>query len=458
MDINEILNGINDFFYTNKTKDVEFRLEQLSKLKDAIKKYEPQLISALYDDLRKPVFDVYLTETGFTLHELDFAMKNLKKWAKPVKVPSSPWLLPAKSKIVKEPYGTVLIVGPFNYPVQLALCPLIGAIAAGNCAVIKTSKNTPRTSEVLHQLITETFNQNYIKSIPPAEIPSADLVRAPFDYIFFTGSSETAKSVMKAAAENLTPITLELGGKSPVIVDKSADIELAAKRIIWGKCLNAGQTCIAPDYIFAHDDIKSKLIDEMVRAIRHFYGVIVQESKDFGRIVNEKEFHRLREIIEKESPNIIFGGQTDECGLFVEPTLLDIKSFDSPVMQEEIFGPVLPIISWCDIDDVIRKIRTKPKPLALYIFSNNKELNKKVMMSISFGGGCVNDTLNQLLSNYLPFGGVGYSGIGQYHGKYSFDTFTHEKSIVIRKGKISFDKYFPPYDEKMTELIQKLFG
>lgn len=457
MEIKEILNGINDFFYTNKTKDVDFRLEQLKHLRDAVKKYEPEFIRALSEDLRKPEFEAYITETGFVLHELNYAIKHLKKWARAKRVPSPFWIMPAKSMIIKEPFGTVLIIGPYNYPVQLLLCPLIGAIAAGNCAVVKSSKNTPKTSEVLHRMISETFNPNYIKSIHPTEIPSVELVSAPFDYIFFTGSTQTAKSVAKAAAENLTPVTLELGGKSPTIVDKTADLQVAAKRIAWGKFLNSGQTCIAPDYVFVHEEVRNEFIELLVRTIRHFYGVFVQESPDFGRIVNEQEFFRLRDIIEKENANIISGGQTDECGLYIEPTLID-ASFDSYSMQQEIFGPILPILTWTDIDEVIRLIRTKPKPLALYIFSKNKDLNKKVIKSLSFGGGGVNDTLNQLMSAKLPFGGIGLSGMGEYHGKYTFDTFTHEKSIIIRDGSVSFDKFFPPYSEKALEFAKKFFN
>lgn len=458
MNINETLNGINDFYYTNKTKCIEFRLEQLRKLRDAIIKYEPEFVKALYKDLHKPAAEVYMTETGLTLKEIKYMIKHLKKWARNEKVPTPIFLKPAKSVIVKEPYGTVLIIVPFNYPVQLSLIPLAGAIAAGNCAVMRMSKKTPETSKVLHKMISEIYNPNYIKSFLPEEISSAEIMKGNFDYIFFTGSSKTGAEIGKTAGERLIPCTLELGGKSPAIVDSTADIETAAKRIAWGKFLNAGQTCIAPDYLMVHFSVKQQLIDEIIKSIRKFYGVIVQESKDYGRIVDEEAFYRLRSIIEEESSKIIHGGQTDECGLYIEPTLINEDYFDAPSMQEEIFGPILPIFEWADVNDIFNNIRTKQKPLALYVFSEDKDFRKNVIKSLAFGGGAVNDTINQLASPHLPFGGVGYSGIGQYHGKYNFDTFTHLKSILIRKNNHLADKLFPPYDENKTDFIHKILG
>lgn len=457
MNIREILNGINDFYYTNKTKSIDFRIEQLKTLRNAIIKFEPEFVKALYEDLHKSPFEVYTTETGMVIKEINYIIKHLKKWAKTEKVMSPIFLQPAKSVIIKEPYGTVLIIVPFNYPVQLALSPLAGAIAAGNCAVLRYSKRTPQTSKVLHQMIKEIYNPNFVKSILPEEMPSEEILKGEFDYIFFTGSSETGKKVARAAAENLIPYTLELGGKSPVIVDNTEDLVLAAKRIAWGKFLNAGQTCIAPDYILAHYEIKKQLIDEIIKAIRKFYGTIVQESPDYGRIIDSDAFYRLRSIIEQENSKIIHGGQTDECGLYIEPTIIDEDYFDSPAMQNEIFGPILPVLEWTDVNEIFNNIRTKPKPLALYVFSKDKDFRKTVLKGLSFGGGAVNDTINHIVNPNLPFGGIGYSGCGKYHGKYSFDTFTHLKSVLIRKNNPAADKMFPPYDETKTDFVRKFF-
>lgn len=455
MDIKETLNGITDFYYTNRTKNIDFRIEQLKKLKEAILKYEPEFARALYHDLHKNPAEVYMTETRTAIKEIDFTIRHLKKWARTEKVPTPMALKPSTSMIIKEPYGVVLIIVPFNYPVQLTLVPLAGAIAAGNCAVVRYSKKTPETSKVLHKMISEIFNPNYIKSFLPEEISSEELLKGDFNYIFFTGSSAAGKEVAKAAAEKLIPYTLELGGKSPVIVDGTADLETAARRIVWGKFMNAGQTCIAPDFLMAHFSIKEQLIDEIVKAIRKFYGTNVQESPDFGRIIDETSFHRLRTILEKENDKIIHGGNVDECGLYIEPTLLREDSFDAPSMQEEIFGPILPIFEWSDINDVFDKIRKMPKPLAFYVFSEDKDFSKTVMKSFAFGGGAVNDTINHTAGFFLPFGGVGTSGIGHYHGKYTFDTFTHLKSVLVRKNNPIENDLYPPFDDEKMNKIRK---
>lgn len=455
MDIKETLNGIIDFYYTNKTRCVDFRIDQLKKLKEAIINFEPEFVRALHHDLHKCEAEVYMTETRSAIKEINFAIRHLKKWARPERVPTPMFLKPSKSVILKEPYGVVLIIVPFNYPVHLALVPLAGAIAAGNCAVVRYSKRTPETSKVLHKMISEIFNPNYIKSFLPEEITGEEILKGDFNYIFFTGSSANGKEIAKAASEKLIPYTLELGGKSPVIVDSTADIQTAARCIAWGKFMNAGQTCIAPDYLMAHFSIKEQLVDEIVKAIRKFYGVNVQESPDYGRIVDEKAFYRLREILQQENEKIIYGGNTDECGLYIEPTLIKEDSFDAPSMQDEIFGPLLPILEWSDINDVFNNIRLMPKPLAFYVFSQDKELAKNVMKSFSFGGGAVNDTINHTSSLFLPFGGIGHSGTGHYHGKYTFDTFTHLKSILIRQNNLFTDKIFPPYDEEKMNFINK---
>lgn len=457
MEISEVLAKTNSFFNTNSTKDIDFRIEQLHKLKKTIKKYEAQVKQALKDDLRKPEFEIYSTELGVVYSEIDFALKNIKKWARPERVRQPFFLYKSKGMIYKEPYGTALIIGPYNYPFQLLFTPLVGAISAGCCAVLKPSKNTPATARVIKAITDEAFRSDYIVCLVPQEHPNTELVNSPFDYIFFTGSIETARSVAEAAGRNLIPYTLELGGKSPTIVDDTANLEVAAKRIVWGKFLNLGQTCIAPDYIFVKKSVKQELIAELVKSIKFFYGPIAQESTDLGRIINDKEFERLHEIIVKESENIIHGGQTDRCGLYIEPTLLDIKSPESPSMQEEIFGPILPVMTWENIDEVIDFIRKRPKPLGLYVFSKNEEVVRKILESISFGGGCVNDTLNHLLSPKMPFGGIGLSGIGQYHGKYSFDTFSHQKAILFRNADFERNLTFPPYTKELMRWVKRIF-
>lgn len=456
--IEEILKNIKEFYYTNQTKDLDFRIEQLKKLKSSFKKYEPEIVQALKDDLRKPEFEIYTTEFGPVIKEIDFAIRHLKKWARPEKAGIPVFLKPAKGCVVKEPYGTALIIVPFNYPMQLAFIPLVGAIAAGNCAVVKASRRTPECAKVICKIIADAFNPDYVKCLLPTETDSNELINSKFDYIFFTGSTETGKEVAQAAAKHLIPYTLELGGKSPVIVDKTANIELAAKKITWGKFLNCGQTCIAPDFVLAHTDIKDKLVHEIIKSIKAFFGVIPQESKDYGRIVDERAFFKLKELISKENENIIFGGQSDECGLYIEPTLLNINSFSSPAMEEEIFGPILPIMTYSDIDEVIKVLREKPKPLALYVFTKDKDLGKKIIKSIPFGGGAVNDIMNHTVSSSMPFGGIGASGIGQYHGKYSFDTFTHLKSILIRNSEQELKFMYPPYDFETTKKIRKYIG
>ena len=362
----------------------------------------------------------------------------------------------SKSLILREPYGTVLIIGPYNYPVQLVLEPLIGAIAAGNCAVLKLSELTPNVSSVLKEMISFTFSSEYIRVIIGDEKIGNELIHGNFDYIFFTGSERVGKIVMKAAAENLTPVTLELGGKSPVIVDETANLKVAAERIIWGKTLNAGQTCVAPDYLLVHESIKKELIKELIYALEDFYGEDIQKSKDFCRIVNEKHFYRIKHILDEDEEYIVFGGKTDYKENYIEPTILELPSFNGASMNEEIFGPILPIISYNDINYVINEIRKRPKPLALYLFTTKKENEKIIVSSISSGGVCINDTISHLINPNLPFGGVGNSGIGAYHGEYSFKTFSHEKSILKKKNKPNFTMIYPPYKGKLY-LVKKIF-
>ena len=454
-DVTRILSDHRDFFNTHKTLDINFRIQSLLKLKNSIKKYEDEIFKALKSDLNKCEFEAYSTEIGYVLSSITNTIKNINKWSKIKKVRTPIFLLPAKEYIINEPYGTVLIVGPYNYPFQLVIEPLIGAISAGNCAVIKPSELTPNVSKIVKKIISETFDENYIRCVEGGIDTNTALTSSPFDYIFFTGSPRVAKIIMKAAAQHLTPVTLELGGKSPVIVDESANISVSARRIIWGKTVNAGQTCIAPDYVYVHENVKEKLISEMINAIKEFYGENPEESENFGHIINERHFDRITSIIDKDSHGIIYGGRYNKKDLYIDPTLIDISFPSSAAMEEEIFGPVLPIISYSNLNKVIDDIKSKPKPLALYIFSENKQVQKKLLSEISSGGVSVNDTLMHCVNPNLPFGGVGNSGIGSYHGKYSFDTFSHKKSVSEKGTKLNITMLFPPYSEKKLNLIKK---
>lgn len=455
IDINNILEEHKEFFHTGSTKTLQFRLEQLRKLKDGIQRYEKRIIKALYKDLGKSEFEAYVTEVGFLLDSINNTMKNLKKWMKPEKVKTPFTLWPAKSFIMKEPYGTVLIIGPYNYPFQLLIEPLIGVIATGNCAVLKPSENTPHITSVVNELISELFDKSYVRVIEGEKETTSTLIHAPFDYIFFTGSVQVGKIVMEAAAKNLVPVTLELGGKSPAIVDKTANIDLAAKRIIWGKLLNTGQTCIAPDYMMVHSGVKEELISKMKETIVNYYGENSMQSKDYGRIVNERQFDRLASIIEQDKENVIFGGTSVKEDLYIEPTLLEAKSWSDAAMQDEIFGPILPILEYNQLEEAIQTINKRPKPLALYLFTEDKQCEEEVLSRLSFGGGCINDTIFHSANSHLPFGGVGNAGIGAYHGKYSFDLFSHHKSIVKKSTKMDVSFVMPPYSDKKMDFIRK---
>lgn len=452
--ITEILNVHQEFFRTNETKKLHFRLEQLEKLKNGIIQFESRITEALQKDLGKHPFESYTSEIGFVLNSITHTKNRLKKWAKPKKVKTPLTLFPSKSIIRYEPYGTVLIIGPFNYPFQLLIEPLIGAIAAGNCVVLKPSEVVPNVSAVITEMIETIFDPSYIRSVQGGIETNTSLIHTPFDYIFFTGSVPIGKVVMEAAAKNLVPVTLELGGKSPVIVDKSTNIQMAAHRIVWGKTLNAGQTCVAPDYLMVHEEVKHELVEEMKRTLQAFYSTNVEKSKDFGRIVNDRHFNRLQTILEKDNNQIIFGGTTNPDTRFIEPTLLD-ASWDSASMEDEIFGPILPILTYRDLDEAIRSINKLSKPLALYLFTSNKKVEEKILTEISSGGVSINNTVTHLANPELPFGGVGHSGIGAYHGHYSFTTFSHERSILKTSTKINVRLLFPPYNDKNLKLVRR---
>ncbi|MBW8217241.1 aldehyde dehydrogenase [Staphylococcus aureus] len=436
------------FFNTQQTKDISFRKDQLKKLSKAIKSYESDILEALYTDLGKNKVEAYATEIGITLKSIKNARKELKNWTKTKNVDTPLYLFPTKSYIKKEPYGTVLIIAPFNYPFQLVFEPLIGAIAAGNTAVIKPSELTPNVARVIKRLINETFDANYIEVIEGGIEETQTLIHLPFDYVFFTGSENVGKIVYQAASENLVPVTLEMGGKSPVIVDETANIKVASERICFGKFTNAGQTCVAPDYILVHESVKDDLITALSKTLREFYGQNIQQSPDYGRIVNLKHYHRLTSLLNSEQMNIVFGGHSDEDERYIEPTLLDHVTSDSAIMQEEIFGPILPILTYQSLDEAIAFIHQRPKPLSLYLFSEDENATQRVINDLSFGGGAINDTLMHLANPKLPFGGVGASGMGRYHGKYSFDTFTHEKSYIFKSTRLESGVHLPPYKGK----------
>lgn len=442
------------FFATGRTKDVGFRLSQLAKLKKVIMEHEQDLNEALTQDLGKSAFEAYASEIGYVLDSISFFMKHIKEWTKVRKVKTPLVHIGSKSYIYPEPYGTVLIVGPFNYPFQLVMEPMIGAMAAGNCVLLKPSEFTPNVSRVMAKIIQENFEQGYLSVMEGGKELTSELLHAPFDYIFFTGSVEVGKIVMKAAAENLVPVTLELGGKSPCIVDKDANLEVAAKRIIWGKYMNAGQTCVAPDYILVHHEVKGQLVEKLAKTIKEFYGESPKESRDYGRIVNERQFDRLVSLLEERK--VVAGGYHHREELFMEPTLMNDVSWDDKVMQEEIFGPILPVLEYDSLEQAIELINAKPKPLALYLFTENGDVEERVIRSVSYGGGCINDTVTHLTNPNLPFGGVGPSGIGSYHGKDSFETFSHKKSIMKKSTKVNLSFIYPPYSEKSINFLRKI--
>lgn len=450
--IKRILKKQRIFFETGLTKDVNFRIETLKTLKKAIIDNERKIMTALRKDLNKVPFETYVTEIGLVIEEIDGAIKNLPRWSKTKRV-KSPWKhFPSRSYIHPEPYGSALIIAPWNYPFQLALLPLVGAIAAGNCALIKPSEYSPYTAEVIDRLISENFKEFLISVVQGGQKVSEALLEEKFDTIFFTGSSKVGRIVMKAAAKHLTPVTLELGGKSPCIIDDTANIDLAAKRIVWGKFINAGQTCIAPDYLLVDPGIKERLIEKMIGYIKQFYGLNPLKNEAYPKIINDKQFERLIHLMEGE--NLIYGGVYSLESLKIEPTIIDETNWDRPIMQEEIFGPLLPILTFKDLGEAIRLVKDRPKPLSLYLFTRSKKNAYQVIGQTSSGGACINDTIIQVSNPHLPFGGVGESGMGAYHGKTSFETFSHFKGIMKKSNCLDIPFRYPPY--KNVEFIKKV--
>lgn len=450
MNVQNIVKNQKKFLEELKRKDIQYRIEKLMALKNVIKENEDEIAKALYKDLNKDKVESYMVEIGMVLSELSYIIKNTKKWAKPKRAatPLSQFL--ASSFIVPEPYGVVLVMSPWNYPFLLTMQPVIGALAAGNTCIIKPSRFSINTSKIIKKLIEKVYDEKYVSVVWGEDI-SEELLKQDVDYICYTGSPRVGKIVMKAAAEKLIPVTLELGGKSPCIVEKTADIKLAARRIAFGRILNSGQTCIAPDYILVEKEIKEQFVEELKKNIIKMVGETPLENKEYPKLIGEKQFNKVKEmLVEKE---IIYGGKYDEKTLRIEPTILKC-TYKSKAMEEEIFGPLFPIIEFTKIDEVIKYITSNPKPLALYLFTNNKKLQKRVLREVSFGGGCINDTIMHIASHNMPFGGVGNSGMGSYHGKYSFDTFSHYKSILKKSNLLDMPMRYHPYKESNYKLIK----
>tara|TARA_R110002051_G_scaffold325867_1_gene432500 strand:- start:21886 stop:23253 length:1368 start_codon:yes stop_codon:yes gene_type:complete len=445
------------FFETQQTKEIPFRKAYLKKLLTEIELQEDAICDALYADFKKPKFETLAAETQFVMAELKSAIRKLHTWAKPKRISGTLLNWPSSDYIYKEPYGTVLIIAPWNYPFQLAIAPLIGAIAAGNTAVIKPSEITPNTSKIVAEIIAKVFPEDYVSVVEGGVETSQELLAQKWDYIFFTGSTRVGQIVYESAAKHLTPVTLELGGKNPTIVDPTAAMDVAAKRIVWGKFLNAGQTCIATDYILVHTSVKTELIEALKKAITQFYGDQIETSSDYARTVSKNHYQGLVEMLAGES--ILFGGEKNDADNYLAPTLVDEPKRDSKLMKGEIFGPILPILAYENENDLHRYIASYGKPLATYIFSNNKDFQNKLLKKYSFGGGAINDTIIQITNKKLPFGGVGPSGIGAYHGRTSFDLFSHSKAIVKKGTWLDIPLRYPPYTLplKYAKMIKNLF-
>jgi len=452
-EIDAVIERQKQYFRTGETRSVPFRREQLIKLREAVLRFEPQLLAALKEDLNKSEQEAYTTEIGIVLSEIRTALRYVRRWSKPERARTPMTHFGASSRIVPEPYGTALIIGPWNYPVNLMLVPVVSAIAAGNTIVMKPSEMAPATSRALAALVRETFRPEYVTLIEGEASVSTELLKRPFDHIFFTGSPQVGRIVMEAAAKQLIPVTLELGGKSPCIVHKDARLSLAAKRVVYGKLTNAGQTCVAPDYLLVHREAKAALLKEIESVVETFYGQDPIRDPDYGRIVNERHYRRLLGYL--ADGRIAYGGQTDDASLKIAPTLLEDVSPNSKVMREEIFGPILPILEYESTEELLSIVRQNPKPLALYVFSENKQFQQDIIREVPFGGGCVNDTLMHLGTPYLPFGGVGTSGIGSYHGEHGFRTFSHYKSVLKQTSRFDFPFRYPKAKNGLN-IIRKL--
>lgn len=443
-----------EYFNTDETKSYDHRIDALKKLRRSIRKHQDEIAKALYKDLQKSEFESYATEIGVVLGELSTAISKLKKWMRRESHRTPLLFFSAKSYVVSEPYGVALVIAPWNYPFQLLMAPLVGAIAAGNCVILKPSQEASATARIMTKMIKDCFEEEFVAIVEESNEATNILLRSKFDYIFFTGGVSYGRYVMKAAAENLTPVTLELGGKSPCIVEEDANIAITARRIVWGKFLNCGQTCVAPDYIMVHSDVKEELVKHLCSEIEVQFGTEIKSNPDYPRIINKSRFTRLLQLMEGE--NIIVGGETEEKDLYIAPTLLDDITPDSLIMQEEIFGPLLPIIEYDEIEEVISYIKSCEKPLALYYFTEDGLKARDMIEKTSSGGCAINDVVVQVANGNIPFGGVGNSGMGSYHGKYSFDTFSHKRGVMHSSTKTNIGVKFAPYKNKVSLLKRVL--
>lgn len=452
-DILKLITAQRQFFREGHTRKVSFRLAALRRLRDEILTMEAQILSALKEDLGKSASEAYLCEIGLALSEIRFMLRHVKALSKMRRVPSSLAQFPSSCHIMPSPYGTALIISPWNYPFLLAIEPAIDAIAAGNTVIIKPSEYATATTEVLQQLICRSLPPELAAVIPGDHRESQFLLEQPFDHIFFTGGANIGRLVMEKAAAHLTPVTLELGGKSPCVVDETANLSLAARRIVFGKYLNCGQTCVAPDYLYVQERIREPLIAAIASEIALQYGKLPLENPDYGKIINETHFQRLIALIDKQK--VCIGGDYDKDALRIAPTVLDAVHFTDPVMQEEIFGPILPILTFQHIDEVILEVSSRPHPLAFYLFSENKNTQNDLLNRLQFGGGCINDTILHLASSHMGFGGIGASGMGSYHGKAGFDAFSHQKNILKKKGYFDPSMRYPPYNDRKARLLRR---
>ena len=453
-DYKKILESQRDFFNSNATKNIKFRREQLQRFLSVLKSNEDEMYEAIYSDFRKSAYETYETELAILYAEIKHSIKKVDKWSRPKHVPANIANMPGSSYIMPEPLGNSLVIGAWNYPFLLSMQPVVSAIAAGNTVIMKPSELAMNTSNIMAKMINENFDSYFFHVIEGGVEETTALLKEKFDKIFYTGNPNVGKIIMRAASEHLTPVTLELGGKSPAIITKGANLKMAAIRIVWGKFLNGGQTCVAPDYLLVEKSIREQLVEEIKKRIKKIHGDDPQESEAFVRIINPRHFKRLTALLDEEK--IITGGQTDEKDLYIAPTLMGNVTWDDAVMQEEIFGPILPILEYEELDDAIAQIKERPKPLALYLFTNKKSIEKKVFSEVSFGGGAVNDTIMHLANPNLPFGGVGNSGMGNYHGKFGFDTFTHQKAILRKATWFEPWVKYPPFTEGKLSILKKL--
>ncbi len=448
-----LLQNQKDFFNSGKTKDISFRISALEKLEMIISDNESLLLDALFKDLHKSSTESFTSEIAYVLKEINLIKNKLKKWNKPVKVRTKLINQPGKSYIINEPYGIVLIIGPWNYPFGLIFSPLIGAVAAGNCVVIKPSEIAKHTSDLIADLIIKNFPENYIAVVKGDGSVTQSLINENISYIFFTGSTHTGKKILKSASEYLIPVTLELGGKNPCIVDNETDMDVTARRIIWGKFFNAGQTCIAPDYLLVHKEIFNEFLGKLIEILHEFYSEINKDSKDYSHIINLTHFNRLVELLSEG--NIQFGGDINKDNLFISPTIITNLNYDSKLMTEEIFGPILPVLQYNNLDEEIQKLKNLPKPLTIYCFSKNKSKQDKIILETSSGSVCINGTIHTIMTIDMPFGGIGQSGMGYYHGFYSYEIFSHRKSVLKKSFLFDLKAIYPPYKTKLS-LLKKI--